>query len=296
MVADRAHLKTSNNGSAIWACTGLPCCLAGRMYKPIITAWQCAALAVALAATIAFACAILQPAHAQTPLPSPCPAMPAPTHFALPHTSAAIAANQPVLVVAFGSSSTRGWMASGIGHAYPAILQRLLADARPFAAFAVVNRGVGGQGAAEELNRLDQDVLALHPQLVIWQTGANDALRGDTPDRFRATVTQGVARMQAAGADVVLMDNQHSPRLDASPLAPRMNRALADIAAGTAVNLFSRAALMQAWDDAGAKNATFIAHDGLHLNDLGYACTAAALARDIASALPTHTTHPYPRP
>ncbi len=264
------------------------------MYKPLVTAWQCAALAIALGAAIAFAWP--PAAHAQTALPSACPAIPALTHFALPRTSAAIAANQPVLVVAFGSSSTRGWMASGIGHAYPAILQRLLADARPFAAFAVVNRGVGGQGAAEELNRLDQDVLALRPQLVIWQTGANDALRGDTPDHFRNLVTQGVTRLQAAGADVVLMDNQHSPRLDASPLAPRMNRALADIAASTAVNLFSRAALMQAWDDADASPPAFIAHDGLHLNDLGYACTAAALARDIAAALPTHTTHPYPRP
>jgi len=223
-----------------------------------------------------------------------CPEGAARLNFALPHTSAAVAANQPVVVVALGSSSTRGWMSSGIGYAYPSVLQRLLSDAMPFADFAVVNRGIGGQDALAEVGRLDQDVLALRPQLVIWQTGANDALHGVTPEQFRKTVDEGVARLQQRGADVILMDNQHSPRIDANADAARLNQVLAQVAIRAEVNLFSRASLMQEWAEAGDPLSDFVAHDGLHMNDAGYACTARALAQSIVTALPSHTTRHYP--
>ena len=103
-------------------------------------------------------------------------------------------------------------MASDPAHSYPAVLQQALSAGLPEAHIAVINRGIGGQDAAEELARLDADVLAVRPQLVIWQVGANGALRNVDPAVFRAMVTTGVRRLQAAGADVILMDNQQSPR------------------------------------------------------------------------------------
>lgn len=214
--------------------------------------------------------------------------------LSLPVSATAAAKNQPVLIVALGSSSTRGWMASGIGRSYPAGLQRRLEDARPFAEFAVINRGIGGQTAADELARLDEDVVALKPQLVIWQAGANDALRGVGAERFRAVITDGVARLRAAGADVILMDNQRVPQLEAAPMAARLDRVLAEIAEDEGVNLFARSSLMQQWAEAGVSLARFTARDGLHLNDLGYACVADALARGIAEALPARTLRSYP--
>ena len=114
--------------------------------------------------------------------------------------------------MAFGSSSTRGAMASDPAHSYPAGLQQALSAGLPEAHIAVINRGIDGQDAAEELARLDADVLAVRPQLVIWQVGANGALRNADPAVFRAMVTTGVRRLQAGGADAVLMDNQQSPR------------------------------------------------------------------------------------
>ena len=103
----------------------------------------------------------------------------------LPHTRAALATNQPLVVVALGSSSTRGWMATNVAHSYPALLQRELNDALPQADFAIINRGIGGQDAPEELARLDSDVLSIHPQMVIWQVGANGAVRDASPDAFK---------------------------------------------------------------------------------------------------------------
>ena len=58
---------------------------------------------------------------------------------------------------------------------------------------AVLNRGIGGQDAPEELARLQADVIAARPQLVIWQVGANGALRSTDPTQFRRLITEGVA-------------------------------------------------------------------------------------------------------
>ena len=135
----------------------------------------------------------------------------------IPHARAALAANQPIVIVAIGSSSTRGWMATDVGHSYPALLQRYLNDAVPRLSAAVINRGVGGQDAPEELARLDADVLAIKPQLVIWQAGANGALRDTSPAAFKRLMQEGISKLKTAGADVILMDNQRSPRLLAQP-------------------------------------------------------------------------------
>ena len=142
-------------------------------------------------------------------------------------------------------------MASDPAHSYPAELQAALEHALPRMHIAVLNRGIGGQDAPEELARLQADVIAARPQLVIWQVGANGALRNADPEVFDRMVTQGVARLQEAGIDVILMDNQHSPRVDAAPEHGVLNAVLAQVAKATGIGLFSRAGLMAAWDQAG---------------------------------------------
>jgi lysophospholipase L1-like esterase len=203
----------------------------------------------------------------------------------LPHTRAALATNQPILVVAIGSSSTSGWMATDAGHAYPALLQRYLNDHVPHIAVAVINRGIGGQDAPEELARLDTDVLAVRPQLVIWQAGANGAVRDESPATFKKLMQEGITKLKAAGADVILMDNQRSPKVLASPDHVLLENALKQIADASGVNMFSRGGLMDAWAAAGAPNEDFIAADGMHMNNRGYACLAAALGETISRAL-----------
>lgn len=225
-----------------------------------------------------------QPAMPAEPAPE-CPPSPNLPPLTLPHTRAALATNQPVIIVAIGSSSTRGWMASDIGHSYPALLQRYLNDSVPRLSAAIINRGIGGQDAPEELARIDADVLAVRPQLVIWQAGANGAIRDASPDAFRHLMQEGITKLKAAGADVILMDNQRSPRILASPDHTQLEAAMRDIAHATGVNFFPRTTLMDDWAAAGAPNEDFIAADGLHMNNRGYACLAQALGRQIATAL-----------
>jgi lysophospholipase L1-like esterase len=241
-----------------------------------------------------FACAMLvwSAAHAT---PDTCPPAGDLGTPLLPHLRTALAANQPLVVVALGSSSTRGWMATDIAHSYPALLQRELNDAFPKADFAVINRGIGGQDAPEELARLDSDVLAIHPQMVIWQVGANGAVRDASPETFKRLVAEGIDKIKAAGADVIMMDNQRSPRVMASPEHTILENALREIAAESGVNLFSRGALMDHWAAAGAPYDDFVAPDGLHMNNRGYTCMARALGNVIATALRQPIAQQRPR-
>jgi acyl-CoA thioesterase I len=214
-----------------------------------------------------------------------CPSDPQMEKLHLPHLGSAIAARTEGLIVALGSSSTLGTMASDTAHTYPAVLQSSLNKALPGSHFAVINRGIGGQDAAEELLRLDADVISMHPQLVIWQVGANGAMRHADPLEFHRLVAEGVNRLIQAGIDVILMDNQRSPKVLAAVEHIILEDSLQHVANETGVNMFSRSHLMDAWSDEGSKPGLFTAPDGLHHNDLGYSCVAQTLARQIAEAV-----------
>jgi len=236
-----------------------------------------------------FSIALLLPPVAPTLAAPACPSTPTTALSALPHLRSAISNGVEAVIVALGSSSTQGAMASDLAHSYPAVLQQALSSTLTEAHVAVINRGIGGQDAAEELARLDTDVLAIRPQLVIWQVGANGALRNADPVAFRNMVTAGVRRLQAAGADVILMDNQQSPALLAKMSEPVFDQLLAQVASDTGAALFSRRTLMQTWHRQGTPLAEFIATDGLHHNDRGYLCVARSLAQAIiAAVVPQH--------
>ena len=215
-----------------------------------------------------------------------CPAEQAPA-VALPATKKRLASSREVLVVALGSSSTEGWRATSPANTYPARLQEDLSKAFPLGHLAVINRGIGGEDALEEVARLDSDAIALHPDLVIWQVGANGAMANSDPNVFRQLVSTGIERLKALGIDVVLMDNQRSPMIMASPGHLLLERVLAELAVKYNVSLFSRGALMDGWKREGFEYNTFLANDGVHMNDRGYRCLGDALAfiRDPAAPL-----------
>lgn len=215
-----------------------------------------------------------------------CPPAPVPAIDA-PRLAAAIATAEEVRIVALGSSSTAGAGASLPWRAYPGRLEARLRAALPGVAITVMNRGAGGEDAAHMLGRLERDAIAERPQLVVWQVGANAALRSMDRDSFRGFLRQGLLRLRGAGIDVVLMDNQRAPRIAARPGHRDYDAMLAEAAASVpGVALFSRGALMDAWAAAGAPNDAFLVPDNLHHNDRGYACIAEALAAALVAGLP----------
>src|SRR5262245_41818532 len=86
----------------------------------------------------------------------PVPACKAPAgltniEYPLPHTSALIAAGQPMKIIAIGSSSTAGAGASTPAASYPSRLAVELGERFPNSKITVINRGINGQEAGDIL-------------------------------------------------------------------------------------------------------------------------------------------------
>jgi lysophospholipase L1-like esterase len=205
----------------------------------------------------------------------------------LPHVAAKLAAGQPVVIVAFGSSSTAGYGSSAPEFTYPNRLAAQLRRQYPAADITVINRGKGGDDAPEMLKRLQAEVLDVHPDFVIWQVGTNAVLRNLDPDETGKLVEDGVARIQAAGADIVLVDPQYSPRVtERGESASRMVKLLGKVAELRHVGIFPRFEVMRDWHERQAIPIDdFVIADGLHMNDWGYACFAQLLGDDIIASV-----------
>jgi len=203
-----------------------------------------------------------------------------------------LASGEPIKIVALGSSSTYGAGASTSAAAYPSRLAEELAKHFPGHEFTVLNRGVNGEEITDMLARLETAVIAERPDLVLWQVGTNSVLRDLALQPHVAELHEGLARLKATGADVVLIDPQYAPRVIAKPTCDDMVSLIASTAKAEHVGVFHRFELMRHWYQAEhLPFAAFVSQDGLHMNDWSYACLAKALGMAIAEALtrPTAT-------
>lgn len=202
----------------------------------------------------------------------------------LPHVAGKLVAGQPVLIVAFGSSSTAGFGASSPEFNYPNRLAAQLRRQYPSADITVVNAGVGGEDAPEMMKRLQKEVIDAHPDLVIWQVGTNAVLRNLDPGETAKIVEEGISRIQASGGtDIVLVDPQYSPAVNQrKESAGKMVKLLGKVAELRHVGIFPRFEVMREWHETQAIPVeSFVIADGLHMNDWGYACFAQLLGDDI---------------
>jgi hypothetical protein len=122
-----------------------------------------------------------------------------------------------------------------------------------------------------------------HPALVIWQAGTVDALRGVEPEDFRNSLDEGLDTIAAAGADVVMMNMQYSPRtesmLSVAPFADVMHW----VAEQRGVSLFDRLGIMRYWSDEGTFD-LYAATTGYAMARRVHECIGRALASQIINA------------
>jgi acyl-CoA thioesterase-1 len=100
-------------------------------------------------------------------------------------------------IIAFGDSLTQGYGASA-GEAYPALLTSKLG-------VEVINAGVSGDTTETALARIDNDVVARNPRIVVVGLGGNDFLRRAPIATTEANLRAIVKTIQGAGAMVVLL-------------------------------------------------------------------------------------------
>lgn len=206
----------------------------------------------------------------------------------LPQVARRIAEGRQLTVVALGSSSTQGAGASAPALAYPARLEAELHALLPHMAVTVINKGVGGEDAEEMLARFARDVIAIEPDLVVWQAGVNAAIRGMPLERFAARMRAGIGLARSHGIDVMLMGPQDAPVFVEAPKRAEYDGLLRELAREHDAPIFPRFRIMSHWKATGAFRAEeIVAADGLHMTDASYYCVARLLARSIVAAAPS---------
>jgi lysophospholipase L1-like esterase len=204
----------------------------------------------------------------------------------LPKARAALEQRKELEIVALGSSSTQGYGASTPFRSYPAELLRVLSRDLPGVKVIVHNKGIGGQDVSQMLVRLDRDVFAEDPDVVVWQLGTNAALRAQNVAEFRRLLAGGIDLLQGRGIEVILMTPQFAPAFNALQNGHEYVAAIDEIAREKRVALFPRYRIMRDWAESDHMPfANFLTMDGLHLNDFGYACIGQLLAKSIQQAL-----------
>lgn len=115
------------------------------------------------------------------------------------------------VVLFFGTSLTAG-MGLDPEQAFPALIeQKAEAEGIPI---EVINAGLSGETTAGAVRRIDW-VLRRPADLVVIEGGANDALRGLSPDAARANLERVIAavRQKQPSAKIVLVQMEAPPNL-----------------------------------------------------------------------------------
>jgi acyl-CoA thioesterase-1 len=204
--------------------------------------------------------------------------------YPLPNLTLSLRRQCKTRIVSIGSSSTAG---ADNTIPYPCRLELALRKRFFGRMIDVLNRGIGGQEAPEELSRFESDVIGEAPALVIWQVGANAIYRkvDYNFDDVSAAITAGLGWLANLPTDVVLMDPQYTRALvgpDKIDLANEMISRISAAAKDAGVNVFCRFSLMQSWcaqdnvplgqlDDGGQ----------LHMSDWATDCVTRALMDTI---------------
>lgn len=203
------------------------------------------------------------------------------TESALPKVADALKTGHPLDILVVGSRSST--INTSDGSAYPGRLQAVLRERLPSVAVNVSVELQVKKTAEEVAGGLVKLVEGKRPTLVIWQTGTYDAMRSIDPDDFRGAVDEGVAALQNAGTDVILMNLQYSPRTETMISAPPYLDNMRVVAQQHDVPLFDRFAIMRHWNDAGDFD-LFSASHGLELAKSVHDCLGRALSKFVIDA------------
>ena len=203
------------------------------------------------------------------------------TESALPKVADAVKGGRALNILVVGSRSST--INASEASAYPARLQAMLREKLPSAIVNVSVELLVKKTAEEVASGFVKLLEDKKPTLVIWQTGTVDAIRSIDPDDFRRAVGEGVAALQTAGADVVLMNLQYSPRTETMISVPPYLDNLRVVAQEHDIPLFDRFAIMHQWNDQGDFDLFSTSH-GIELAKRVHDCLGRALAKFVIDA------------
>jgi hypothetical protein len=198
----------------------------------------------------------------------------------LPKVAEAIKTGHSLDILVVGSRSST---INSDGNAYPGRLQTALREKLPKLAINLSVEIQARKTAEEVAAGIVKLMEGKRPTLVIWQTGTVDAMRSVDPDDFRGAVDEGVAAMQNAGADVILMNVQYSPRTETMISAPPYLDNMRVVAQQHDVPLFDRFAIMRTWNETGDFD-LFSTTNGIEIAKRVHDCLGRALSTFVIDA------------
>src|SRR5438477_8603061 len=116
----------------------------------------------------------------------------------LERVAAATTKEKKLKVAVIGTTSSTLPGPDGVASAYPARLEAALKRRLPMVDTTLVVQTKPRQSAAEMAETIEK-LLDEKPNLVVWQTGTFDALRGLDTEEFRSSIADGVESLQNGG-------------------------------------------------------------------------------------------------
>lgn len=184
----------------------------------------------------------------------------APTLLAAPNATPN--APQKTLII-LGDSLTEGYGVAK-AKAFPALLEEKLQAAGKN--WKVVNSGVSGSTSASAASRVDW-ALKSKPHALFLALGANDGLRGLSPDATKKNLVDAIKKLQAANVKVFLAGMEMPPNFG-KEYTDRFRKIFSEAAAETKTPL-----LPFLLDKVGGQPKLNL-EDGIHPNEAGYKIVA----------------------
>jgi len=206
--------------------------------------------------------------------------------FGLPRIAAKLKAREAVTILVVGTASSLDYGTDPAGRAYPARLLAELRKLRPVPPVTVLNRSVRQETAAMIVQRLDQEIAAGKPDLVIWQTGSTDAVRQVGVSEFGEALGTGIDVVHRRDVDLLFMTPQFMPQAVTVSRFDDYVDYMEQVAQSRRVPLLKRFDIMRHWSESGAIPMDPAGKaEKLKLIDTVQACIAEQLARAIVSAV-----------
>ncbi len=179
----------------------------------------------------------------------------------LPHVTQAVKRDHKLNVLVLSGVPSQAGAASSLKN-YPAYLAQSLSDHLKDVIVDVYAHAEPRKSITDVLAVLPKLLEERKPNLVIWQTGTVEAMRGMDPDLYGDKLVMGVDMILKANADVILVNQQYSPRtdfmFDGGPYTDNMRW----VSQTKDIALFNRYEVMKYWADNGNFDFTALRNDG----------------------------------
>ncbi|QFR35043.1 SGNH/GDSL hydrolase family protein [Ancylobacter sp. TS-1] len=170
--------------------------------------------------------------------------------FPLPRLARSLERKEPTTILVLNSASGAK-KTSNMPRSFPSYIEETLRARYPDGGVAVTTHNEPRATAEAILGDLPGVLAETRPALMIWQTGTYDTILGADASAFSDAVDTGIGYAHGAGADVIVVSPQYSPRTAfAFDVAPYTN-ALRWATREAGVPFFDRYAIMRFWEDEG---------------------------------------------